>query len=106
MAWTLLFVAGVLEIVWAVGMKYSEGFTKPTASVLTVAALIGSFVLLTYSVRSLPIGTAYAVWTGIGAAGTAIAGIVLFNDSREALRLVCIGLVVVGIVGLKIATPE
>jgi quaternary ammonium compound-resistance protein SugE len=105
MAWTYLFVAGVLEIVWAVGLKYTEGFTKPVPSVITGAAIVASMVFLALALRTIPVGTGYAVWTGIGAVGTAILGIVLFAEPATAARLGCIGLIVAGIVGLKLVTP-
>lgn len=105
-AWTMLFLAGAMEIVWAIGLKYSVGFTKPTASAITIAAMAGSMYLLAFAVRTLPIGTAYAVWTGIGAVGAALLGIMLFSESANALRLGCIGLIVVGIVGLKLSSPS
>lgn len=104
-AWLVLFVAGLCEIGWAVGLKYTEGFSRLWPSVWTVAAMVASVVLLGWSLKVLPLGTAYAVWTGIGAVGTAILGIYLFGESREVLRLLCIGLIVIGIVGLKLATP-
>lgn len=104
MAWTLLFIAGLLEIGWAIGLKYTEGFTKPLPSVLTVGAMIASIGLLGLALRTLPVGTAYAVWTGIGAVGTAILGIYLFGEAATAMRLVCIGLIVAGIAGLKFAS--
>ncbi len=102
MAWTILFVAGLMEIGWAIGLKYTEGFTKLAPSVLTLACMLASIVLLGLAVKTLPIGTAYAVWTGIGAVGTAILGIILFGDPATALRLACIGLIVAGIIGLKL----
>jgi quaternary ammonium compound-resistance protein SugE len=102
MAWTILFVAGLMEVSWAIGLKYTDGFTKPVASVLTLACMLASIVLLGLAVKTLPIGTAYAVWTGIGAVGTAILGIILFGDPATALRLACIGLIVAGIIGLKL----
>jgi quaternary ammonium compound-resistance protein SugE len=105
MAWTYLFVAGLLEIVWAIGLKYAEGFTKLVPSVITGAALIASMVFLALALRSIPVGTGYAVWTGIGAVGTAILGIVLFAEPATVARLGCIGLIVAGIVGLKLVTP-
>jgi quaternary ammonium compound-resistance protein SugE len=105
MAWTYLFIAGVLEIVWAVGLKYTEGFTKPVPSVITGVAIVASMVFLALALRTIPVGTGYAVWTGIGAVGTAILGIVLFAEPATAARLVCIGLIVAGIVGLKLVTP-
>jgi quaternary ammonium compound-resistance protein SugE len=102
MAWTILFVAGLMEVGWAIGLKFTEGFTKPAASVLTLACMLASIILLGLAVKTLPIGTAYAVWTGIGAVGTAILGIILFGDPATALRLACIGLIVAGIIGLKL----
>jgi quaternary ammonium compound-resistance protein SugE len=104
MAWTILFVAGLLEVAWAIGLKYTEGFTKLVPSVLTLAAMAGSVVLLGFALKSLPIGTAYAVWTGIGAVGTATLGIVLFGEPAAAFRLASIALIVAGIVGLKLVT--
>jgi quaternary ammonium compound-resistance protein SugE len=101
MAWTYLLIAGLLEIGWAVGLKYTHGFTRLWPSIVTVAAMIASFVLLSHALKAIPIGTAYAVWTGIGAAGTAVIGIVLFGESREWTRLVCLGLIVAGVIGLK-----
>ncbi|HKY05388.1 MAG TPA: quaternary ammonium compound efflux SMR transporter SugE [Blastocatellia bacterium] len=106
MAWVYLFFAGVFEIVWAVGLKYTEGFTKLWPSVLTLAAMIVSFALLGTALKSLPIGTAYAVWTGIGAVGTATLGIILFGEPRDALRLLCIALIVAGILGLKLTSAD
>lgn len=105
MAWLLLFLAGLLEIAWAVGLKYSEGFSRPLPSVLTVLAMIASMVLLGLAVRSLPLGTAYAIWTGIGAVGAVLLGIMLFGESASAARLACVALIVTGIVGLKLLTP-
>lgn len=106
MAWMILFVAGLFEVGWAVGLKYTEGFTRLWPSVWTAIALIASMALLGLSLRTLPLGTAYAVWTGIGTIGTAVFGIVLFRESATAMRLVCIGLILAGIVGLKLATPR
>ena len=106
MAWVILFVAGLFEIAWAVGLKYTQGFTRPWPTVGTAAALVASMALLGLSLRTLPLGTAYAVWTGIGSVGTAVLGIVLFRDPATAMRLACIGLIVAGIVGLKLATPS
>ena len=97
----ILFIAGLFEIAWAIGLKYSEGFSKPVASVFTIVTMIISMALLSYSVKTLPVGTAYAVWTGIGAVGTAILGIVLFNESREFMRIFFIFLIIVGLVGLR-----
>ena len=104
MAWLMLFIAGLFEIGWAIGLKYTEGFTRLLPSVLTGISMLFSIVLLGLALRDLPIGTAYAVWPGIGAVGTAALGIVLFNDPATAARLVCIGLIVAGILGLKMAS--
>ncbi|MBN8972555.1 MAG: quaternary ammonium compound efflux SMR transporter SugE [Rhizobiales bacterium] len=104
MAWFLLFVAGLMEIGWAIGLKYTEGFTRLVPSVLTLAAMLISIILLGLALKTLPVGTAYAVWTGIGAVGTAILGIVLLGDPATAARLASIGLIVAGIVGLKLVT--
>ena len=104
MAWSILFVAGLLEIVWAIGLKYTHGFTRLWPSVMTVVAMIGSFFLLSRALVTLPVGTAYAVWTGVGAVGTAILGIALFREPATAGRLLCIGLIVAGILGLKFAS--
>ncbi|HVX89340.1 MAG TPA: quaternary ammonium compound efflux SMR transporter SugE [Gemmatimonadales bacterium] len=101
-AWLLLGVAGLLEIGWAVGLKYADGFTKPLPSALTLVAMGASMWLLAQAARTLPIGTAYAVWTGIGAVGTALLGMLLFGEPRTVLRLTCIVLIVAGIVGLKL----
>jgi len=103
MAWGILVVAGLFEIGWAVGLKYTDGFTRFWPTVLTVASMIASMGLLGLAVRSLPIGTAYAVWTGIGTVGTAVLGIVLFREPATVVRLVCIGLIVAGIIGLRLA---
>lgn len=105
MAWIILLVAGILEIAWAIGLKVSDGLTRPLPAMLTIVAMIASMGLLALAVRSLPIGTAYAIWTGIGAAGTVILGIVLLGESTSAVRLGCIALIVVGIVGLKLSEP-
>ena len=102
MPWTLLFLAGLFEVAWAVGLKYTDGFTKLMPSTLTVAAMVASIVLLGLAVKHLPVGTAYAVWTGIGTIGTVILGIVLLGDSAAPLRIVCLALIVVGIAGLKL----
>jgi quaternary ammonium compound-resistance protein SugE len=103
MAWIFLFMAGLLEIGWAVGLKYTYGFTRLVPSLLTAASMIASLGLLGLALRSLPLGTAYAVWTGIGTLGTAVLGILLFGEAATAARLACIGLIVCGIVGLKLA---
>ena len=102
MPWTLLFIAGLFEVVWAIGLKYTEGFTRPLPTALTIAAMVVSVVLLGLAMKQLPVGTAYAVWTGIGTVGTVILGIVLMGDSAAPLRLVCLGLIMLGIVGLKL----
>jgi quaternary ammonium compound-resistance protein SugE len=102
MAWLLLGVAGVLEIVFALSLKASEGFTRPVPGLLTVAAGLSSVFLLSLALRTLPVGSGYAVWTGIGAAGTAILGIVIMGDSATPLRLLCIGLILAGVIGLKL----
>ena len=106
MGWIILFFAGLTEVGWAVGLKYTEGFTRLVPSVLTVACMAVSLGLLGLALKTLPIGTAYAVWTGIGTIGTALLGIVLFGESAGALRLACIGLIVAGIVGLKLVSVE
>jgi len=104
MAWTILFVAGLLEIGWAIGLKYTDGFTKLWPSVWTLASMTGSVVLLGLALKWLPVGTAYAVWTGIGTVGVAILGIFLFSEPATAVRLACIGMIVAGIAGLKAVT--
>ena len=104
MAWAVLFVAGLMEVGWAIGLKYTDGFSQLVPSVLTLGCMLASILLLGLAVKTLPIGTAYAVWTGIGAVGTAILGIILFGDPATGLRLACIGLIVAGIVGLKLVT--
>jgi quaternary ammonium compound-resistance protein SugE len=105
MAWVVLLVAGLLEVGWAIGLKYTEGFTKFWPSVGTAFSMVLSVVLLGWAMRSLPVGTAYAVWTGIGAVGTVILGIVLFHEPANAARLACVGLIVAGILGLKLTSP-
>ena len=105
MPWLWLTLAGLLEIVWAIGLKYTDGFTRPLPSVITVLAMIGSVYFLALAVRSIPIGTGYAVWTGIGAVGVAILGMVLFDEPRTLLRILSILLIVAGIAGLKYLTP-
>ncbi|OGU27718.1 MAG: multidrug transporter [Ignavibacteria bacterium GWA2_35_9] len=102
MAWLILFIAGLFEVAWAIGLKYSEGFTKLWPSIFTIVSIIISMGLLAFSLKSLPVGTAYAVWTGIGAVGTAILGIILFGESKELIRIFFILLIVAGIVGLRI----
>lgn len=105
MAWLILFLAGLAEVGWAVGLKYTHGFTRLWPTLGTIASMIISLWLLGLALKSLPLGTTYAVWTGIGTIGTAILGIILFGESAAVLRLVCIGLIVAGIIGLKLATP-
>ena len=104
MPWMLLFIAGLCEVAWAIGLKYTEGFTRLWPSVATLAAMALSVVLLGLAMRTLPVGTAYAVWTGIGAVGTVILGIVLFAEPANAARLACVGLIVAGILGLKLTS--
>lgn len=104
MAWFYLFLAGLFEIGWAIGLKYTEGFSRLFPSLLTVAAMALSLALLGLALKSLPVGTAYAVWTGIGAVGTAVLGIILFSEPATVSRLACIGLIVCGIAGLKFAS--
>lgn len=101
MAWLILFLAGLLEIAWAVGLKYTEGFTRLWPSVFTVLAMIASFFLLAQALRSIPVGTGYAVWTGIGVIGTTLFGLFLFREPATAGRMVCIALIVAGIIGLR-----
>jgi len=105
MAWVWLTAAGLLEIVWAVGLKYTDGFTRLWPSAITIAAMIFSVYFLALAVRTIPIGTGYAVWTGIGAVGVAILGMVLFGEPKDALRIGSILLIVAGIAGLKLVTP-
>jgi quaternary ammonium compound-resistance protein SugE len=102
MAWVYLTIAGLLEVIWAIGLKYTEGFTKLGPTTITVAAMVASVVLLGIALRDLPVGTGYAIWTGIGTIGTAVLGMMLFHEPATALRLASIGLIVAGIVGLKL----
>jgi quaternary ammonium compound-resistance protein SugE len=104
MAWLLLIVAGLLEIGWAVGLKYTEGFTRPLPTLAVVAVITASLVLLGLAVRTLPVGTAYAVWTGIGTVGTVLLGMYLFNEPSDPIRLLFIAMIVAGIIGLKFVT--
>ena len=106
MAWFILFIAGLFETAWAIGMKYSEGFTKFWPSVFTIVCIFISMGLLSISIKTLPVGTAYAVWTGIGAIGTAILGIIFFNESKEFIRLFFMFLIIVGLVGLKVYSAD
>lgn len=105
MAWLALFAAGLFEVGWAVGLKYTEGFAKLGPSLATIVSMVISLALLGLALKSLPLGTAYAIWTGIGTVGTVILGIYLFGESADVVRLACIGLIVAGIVGLKLVTP-
>jgi len=102
--WFILFVAGLFEVGWAIGLKYTDGFTRPLPTVLTLASMVISVVLLGVALKTLPVGTGYAVWTGIGTVGTAILGMILFGDPATALRIACIGLILAGIVGLKLVS--
>lgn len=105
MAWGILLLAGLLEVAWATGLKYTEGFTRVGPTIATAVALIASMSLLGLALRTLPLGTAYAVWTGIGTVGTAVLGIILFDEPATTIRLVCIALIVAGILGLKLFSP-
>lgn len=104
MAWTLLGIAGIFEIAFAFGMKWSEGFTKLLPALFTIVTGLSSLFLLSFSLRTLPVGTAYAVWTGIGAAGTAILGMALLGDSTAPLRMLCLALILAGVIGLKLVS--
>ncbi|SDX23154.1 quaternary ammonium compound-resistance protein SugE [Marininema mesophilum] len=106
MSWIYLIVAGLFEIVWAIGLKYTQGFSKPLPSLITLVAMTISLILLSLSLKTLPIGTAYAVWTGIGILGTIIVGMIAFGESRDVLRILFLSLIVVSILGLKVTTPE
>jgi quaternary ammonium compound-resistance protein SugE len=106
MAWIILLLAGLLEIGWALGLKHTDGFTRPLATALTLACMAASLALLGLALRSLPLGTAYALWTGIGTVGTALVGIVMLGEAASIARLACLGLIVAGIVGLKLVTPH
>jgi quaternary ammonium compound-resistance protein SugE len=103
MSWIILFFAGLFEVGWAVGLKYTDGFTRPLPTVLTVGAMVISLGLLGLAVKELPLGTAYAIWTGVGAVGTVIAGIILFGESMALVRLVSVALIVCGLIGLKLS---
>ena len=102
MSWIILCIAGLLECAWAVGLKYAEGFTRPLPSILTIVTMAASFWLLSIAMKTVPVGTAYAVWTGIGAVGVAIAGMLLFDESRELARILCIFLIIAGVAGLRL----
>ncbi|MGH8440031.1 MAG: quaternary ammonium compound efflux SMR transporter SugE [Pseudomonas sp.] len=103
MSWIILFFAGLFEVGWAVGLKYTDGFTRPLPTVLTVAAMAVSLGLLGLAMKELPLGTAYAIWTGVGAVGTVIAGIILFGESMALVRLASVALIVTGLIGLKVS---
>jgi len=105
MAWVYLGLAGLLEVAWAVGLKYSDGFTRSWPTTWVFVTMAGSIWLLSLATRTLPLGTAYAVWTGIGAIGASVLGMILFHEARDAARLACISLIVIGVVGLKLVTP-
>lgn len=105
MAWIFLGIAGLFEVIWATSMKYSEGFTKLGPTAITVAAMVVSFAFLSFSLKALPLGTAYAIWTGIGTVGTVVLGIFLFDEAVDVIRIGCIAMIVAGIVGLKLITP-
>lgn len=104
MSWLILLIAGLLEVVWAIGLKYTQGFTRLVPSLMTVTAMVASVVLLSWAMKSLPVGTAYAIWTGIGAVGAAITGMLLLGESASPARLLSLGLIVAGIIGLKLST--
>jgi len=106
MPWLYLFLAGLLEVGWAIGLKYTNGFTRLWPSIGTVAAMVVSFFFLSLALKTIPVGTGYAVWTGIGAVGTAILGMVLLGEPREVGRILCLVLIIAGIVGLKLFSPE
>lgn len=106
MKWLMLIVAGLLEMGWAIGLKYSEGFTKLIPSIFTIVGMIASFYFLSLALKSLPLGTAYAIWTGIGTVGTVTLGIILFKEPIDITRLICIGFIVVGIIGLKVVSTH
>ena len=105
MAWIYLLLAGLFEVGWAVGLKFTEGFSRPLPTAFTIVSMVASLGLLGLALKNLPLGTAYAVWTGVGTVGTVMLGIMLFGEAADALRLACIGLVVAGIIGLKLVTP-
>ncbi|NMG07845.1 multidrug efflux SMR transporter [Brasilonema sp. UFV-L1] len=106
MAWIYLLIAGLLEVGWAISLKYAQGFTKFGASVITIVFMLLSFTFLSRALRTLPVGTAYTVWTGIGAVGTIVLGTVLFQEPLEARRLICMGLIITGVIGLRLVSPH
>lgn len=105
MAWIALLLAGILEVCWAAGLKYSDGFTRPVPTIFTLITMAGSFWLLTFAMRSIPLGTAYAIWTGIGAVGAVIFGIIVLGEALNFARIMSIGLILAGIIGLKLFQP-
>lgn len=105
MAWLYLLAAGVLEIFWVIGLKYTEGFSKLTPTILTVIAMIGSFLCLSLAVKTLPLGSSYAIWTGIGTMGAVLAGMLIFGEQMNMLRLLCVAMILGGIIGLKLTSP-
>jgi quaternary ammonium compound-resistance protein SugE len=106
MKWLILVIAGLFEVWWAIGLKFSQGFTKLIPSIFTVVGMIASFYFLSLALKNLPLGTAYAIWTGIGTIGTVILGIILFNEPIDIVRLICIGFILIGIVGLKLVSTH
>ncbi len=106
MNWLLLLVAGIFETGWAVGLRYSQGFSKPLPSLLTIVGMIASFYFLSLALKELPLGTAYAVWTGIGTVGTVLLGVLLFKEQMDLLRILCVGLILAGIIGLKLLSAH
>ncbi|WP_330501838.1 quaternary ammonium compound efflux SMR transporter SugE [Peribacillus frigoritolerans] len=106
MAWIQLVIAGLFEVVWATSLKYTEGFTKLLPSIITIAGMVISFYFLSSAIKTLPMGTAYAIWTGIGALGAVLVGIIVFNEPNDAMRLVFAGFILVGIIGLKVTSSE
>jgi len=106
MAWMYLFIAGFFEVVWAIGLKYTKGFTELFPSIITVIGMIASVLFLSMALKTIPVGTAYAIWTGIGATGTALMGILLFKESTELLRIMCILFIVIGVVGLRLTSSH
>lgn len=106
MNWLFLLIAGILETGWAVGLKYSQGFSKPLPSVLTIVGMVASFYFLSLALKELPMGTAYAIWTGIGTVGTVLLGVILFKEPVDILRILCVGLILTGIIGLKLVSSH
>ena len=104
LSWFYLFIAGILEIAWAIGLKYSEGFSKPFVSVITIILMLFSFFFLSQALKTIPVGTGYAIWTGIGVIGTTILGIILFNEPKDFVRIICILLILSGLIGLKLTS--